>query len=278
MKKIINILIPLIVIVLVAFFSYKTYQSSSKLQSVNKSYYEAQSDIGDLIKRKFDKMLSTLTLGMVETKSDDKIDLNKLKAKKIILQEQSNKWILYLSLTVALSLLFYFLLSLASFSFMVASISLITLIFGVITPILMIVIHKEVNYLGDIVLSFESKTIAATISHLYHNGNYPVAIVILLFSVVVPFVKTLSMLLVVLWQEFHIAQKLVKFFKHLGKWSMLDVFVVSLLLVYLSAGSSENSYSQIQNGTYIFLIYVVISIITSISVEKLLNKSSRKAA
>ena len=138
----------------------------------------------------------------------------------------------------------------------------------------MIVIHKDVNYLGDVVLSFESKTIVATISHLYHNGNYPVAIVILLFSVIVPFIKTLSMLAVVIWKELHIAQKLVKFFKHLGKWSMLDVFVVSLLLVYLSAGSSENSYSQIQNGTYIFLIYVIVSLITSISVEKLLKESN----
>ena len=274
MKKIINITVPLIVIALVAFFSYKTYKSSIELESVNKAYYEAQSDISELIKRKFESVLSTLTLGMVETKSDEKVDLNKLKAKQIVLQEQSNKWMIYLSISVAASLLLYFLLSLSSFSFMVASISLITLFFGIITPILMIVIHKDVNYLGDVVLSFESKTIVATISHLYHNGNYPVAIVILLFSVIVPFIKTLSMLAVVIWKELHIAQKLVNFFKHLGKWSMLDVFVVSLLLVYLSAGSSENSYSQIQNGTYIFLIYVILSLITSITVEKLLKENS----
>ena len=277
MKKIINITVPLIVIALVAFFSYKTYKSSMELESINRAYYEAQSDISELIKRKFESVLSTLTLGMVETKSDEKVDLNKLKAKQIVLQEQSNKWMIYLSIVVAASLLLYFLLSLSSFSFMVASISIITLIFGIITPILMIVIHKNVNYLGDIVLSFESKTIVATISHLYHNGNYPVAIVILLFSIIVPFIKSLSMLSVVIWKELHIAQKLVKFFKYLGKWSMLDVFVVSLLLVYLSAGSSENSYSQIQNGTYIFLIYVIVSIITSISVERLLKKSSNSS-
>jgi hypothetical protein len=271
MKKIINIVIPLIVITLVTFFSYKTYSASSQLESVNKSYYEAQSDIGELIKRKFDSILSTITLGMVENKDKEKVDINKLKAKQIVLKEESTKWIGYLGATVGLSLLFYFILSLTSFAFMSASISIITLIFGIITPILMIVIHKDVKYLGDIVLSFESKTIVATINHLYHNGNYPVAIVILLFSIVVPFIKSFSMLAVLFWRELHIAKKMVALFKHLGKWSMLDVFVVSLLLVYLSAGSSENSYSQIQNGTYIFLIYVVMSIITSISVEKVLK-------
>ena len=81
------------------------------------------------------------------------------------------------------------------------------------------------------------------------------------------------MIAVIIWKEFHIAQKLVALFKHLGKWSMLDVFVVSLLLVYLSAGSSENSYSEIESGLYIFLIYVILSIITSIGVNRVLKSS-----
>jgi len=58
---------------------------------------------------------------------------------------------------------------------------------------------------------------------------------------------------------------------------MLDVFVVSLLLVYLSAGSSENSYSEIESGLYIFLIYVILSIITSISVNSVLEGNSEKS-
>jgi len=57
---------------------------------------------------------------------------------------------------------------------------------------------------------------------------------------------------------------------------MVDVFVVSLLLVYLSAGSSQNSYSQIQNGLYMFLIYVILSIITSILTEKVVINQKKK--
>jgi len=262
---------------LVLYFSHKSYSSAKELESVNKSYYEAQTDIGELIKRRFSSMLSTLTLGMVKESGKGKVDLNKLKAQKIIIKEQNRKFTIYLAISATALLLLYFISDIALFSFSVAVASLITLLYGVITPILMIVIHKNVNYLGDIVLSFESKTIIGTIEHLYHNGNYPVAIVILLFSILVPLLKTLSMLAVVIWKEFNIAKKLVALFKHLGKWSMLDVFVVSLLLVYLSAGSSENSYSEIESGLYIFLIYVILSIITSISVGKLLEAQSKES-
>jgi len=271
MKKIFGLILSILMLVSLLFLSHKTYKSTKELERINKTYYEAQTDIGQLIERKFSSVLSTLTLGMVKVKDKEKVDLNELKAKKIVLKEKNQKLIIYLSVTSFLLLLLYFIDSATIFTLTIAIASLITLIYGVITPILMIVIHKNVNYLGDIVLSFESKTIIGTIEHLYHNANYPVAIVILLFSILVPLLKTVSMIAVTIWQEFHIAKKLVTLFKHLGKWSMLDVFVVSLLLVYLSAGSSENSYSEIESGLYLFLIYVILSIITSISIERVLK-------
>jgi hypothetical protein len=275
MKKILNIILPIIAIAVVAFFSYKAYESATKLEKVNKEYYETQSDIGKLLEIRFKSLLSAISFGALD-EDKEKLKLQKLKAQKIVLEEEAKKDIINLAIAIGAVVLLFFILSLDSYAFTLASVSLITLFFGVITPILMIVIHKDIKYLGDVVLSFESKTIISTISHLYHNGNYPIALVILLFSIIVPFLKSMSMLLVIIWKELKVAQTLVKFFKHLGKWSMLDVFVVSLLLVYLSAGSSENSYSQIQNGTYMFLMYVIVSILTSICVDKLLQNNSSK--
>ncbi len=275
MKKLISTILSATILLSVLFFSYKSYTSAKELERVNKTYYQAQTDIGELIKRRFASLLSSLTLGMVKDENKDKIDLNKLKAQKIILSQKNKRWTIYLAIASASILLLYFIADLTTFSFTLAIASIITLIYGIITPILMIVIHKNVDFLGDIVLSFESKTIVGTILHLYHNANYPVAIVILLFSVITPLLKSFSMLSVLIWKKFHIAKKMVAFFKHLGKWSMIDVFVVSLLLVYLSAGSSENSYSQIESGLYIFLIYVILSILTSINVDKLLKESNR---
>ncbi len=272
MRKIINTLIVILILSAITFFSYKSYSSAKELESVNTSYYKAQTDISKLIKRRFSSILDKITMGMTKKKHSKEVDLNMLRAQKIVLKEKNKKYTIYLAISATVLLLLYFLLDITTFSFAVAIASLITLLYGIITPILMIVIHKYVNYLGDIVLSFESKTIIGTIEHLYNNSNYPVAIVILLFSVIVPLLKTLSMISVIIWKELHIAKKLVSLFKHLGKWSMLDVFVVSLLLVYLSAGSSENSYSEIESGLYIFLIYVILSIITSISVNRVLRE------
>jgi len=277
MKKILGISLSIILLLSLFYFSNKSYSSAKKLESINKEYYQSKTDIEELIKAKFSNILSTITLGMVKDNSK-KIDLNKLKAQIVILKEKNKKYTIYLAISATMLLLLYFLLDISLFSLVVATASLITLIYGIITPILMIVIHKYVSFLGDIVLSFESKTIIGTISHLYHNGNYPVAVTILLFSVIVPLLKTLSMISVIIWKEFNIAKKLVTIFKHLGKWSMVDVFVVSLLLVYLSAGSSENSYSEIESGLYIFLIYVILSIITSIGVNKLLEQKQKTVA
>lgn len=268
MKKIIEMIVVIATLALLLFFSYSSYTSAKSLENVNKEYYEAQTDIGDLLKRRFENIVSLLSFGTIKDKNSKAKRLDFLKAQKIVLQERDKKNRIFLALIALGILLSFFILSSQNYALLLGFASLITLIFGIITPILMIVIHKSVNYLGDIVLSFESKTIIGTIEHLYRDSNYPVAMVILLFSIIVPLLKTLSMIFVVLWKHFHLAPKVVAFFKHLGKWSMLDVFVVALLLVYLSAGSSENSYSQIESGLYLFLIYVIFSIFTSIVVEQ----------
>ena len=271
MKKLIHIAIALSAFILLSYFSYQTYIDAKKLEEVNKEYYEAQTNIKDIIKRKFGSILSSLSLGAIEEKDTQEYKLKQLKAKIILLKEQTKKDMQTLFIISGVIILLYFILDLNIYALLVAFSSLVTLIFGLITPILMIVIHKYVDFLGDVVLSYESKTIVGTIEHLYNSQNYPVAITILLFSIVVPLIKSITMIVIIILKELHIVKKLLNFFKYLGKWSMVDVFVVSLLLVYLSAGSSQNSYSEIENGLYLFLIYVILSIITSLVVERLLK-------
>ena len=276
MKKVIDSTIALFAFLALLYFSYNSYTTAKELEKINRDYYEAQTDIGELIKRRFDSLLSTISFGAFERNNTKAKNIEELKAQTLILKEKNRESTLLLGVVGFAILLTYFIISLNSYALLLGFASLVTLLIGIFTPILMIVIHKNVDYLGDIILSFESKTIFGTIVHLYNNGNYPVAIAILLFSIVVPLLKTLSMIAVAFWKRFHMATKLVQLFKHLGKWSMLDVFVVALLLVYLSAGSTENSYSQIESGLYIFLIYVIFSIVTSIVVEKLIESEAEK--
>jgi len=139
----------------------------------------------------------------------------------------------------------------------------------------MVIVQKKIDYVGDVVLSFESKSIIGSIEKLYNNGDWVVASVILLFSVLIPMAKTLSILIVSIFKNSPIASKMVKFFKALGKWSMMDVFVVAIFLVYLTSRGSDVSKAEIEIGLYFFLIYVLLSIIASFSADKMLHQKTK---
>jgi uncharacterized paraquat-inducible protein A len=150
---------------------------------------------------------------------------------------------------------------------------MMTLLLGLITPILMVTIHKEVEYLGDIVLSFESKGVIGSIVKLWESGDIVVAVVILLFSVIVPVLKVSSLLIVSIFMESRFAHGIITFFKMIGKWSMVDVFVVAVFLVYLTANKGDVSRAEVEMGLYFFLAYVIVSMLVSLSADKMLSSN-----
>lgn len=179
---------------------------------------------------------------------------------------------LYFMVLLCLMLFSYFLVSLRTFTLFGALSAIVTLVFGLITPILMVTIHTQVEYLGDIVLSFESKGVIGSIIKLFEAGDVLVAVVILLFSVVIPVLKVLSLLFVSVFVENDFAHNIVKFFKMIGKWSMVDVFVVAIFLVYLTANKGDVSRAEVEVGLYFFLAYVIVSMLVSLSADRMLQK------
>jgi uncharacterized paraquat-inducible protein A len=137
----------------------------------------------------------------------------------------------------------------------------------------MVTIHKEVEYLGDVILSFESKGIIGSITKLFENGDIAVAITILLFSVLVPLIKILTIIFTIIFKNFRFSHNLVAFFRHIGKWSMIDVFIVATFLVYLTNNGNGVSHAEIEVGLYFFLAYVILSMITTIKMQKVISPS-----
>lgn len=158
------------------------------------------------------------------------------------------------------------------FTFFGALSALVVLYFGLFTPLLTVTIHKELEYIGDVVLSFESKSLLGSVVKLWESGDLLIALVILFFSVLIPLTKTLSLMFVAVVMESRFAHGMVKFFKVIGKWSMLDVFVVATLLVYLTGNGSDVSHAEVQAGLYFFLAYVFVSMLVSLSADKMLEK------
>ncbi len=142
-------------------------------------------------------------------------------------------------------------------------VSSMALAVGLFAPILMIVSYKDVPLLGHVVFMFQSKGIITTIEMLLTSGNLPVAIPLLLFSVIIPFLKTLVMGLALFTPVGTMASQSLRLIKYIGKWSMADVFVVALLLTYFTINKDQSTYAEVQIGLYFFLGYVILSMIVS---------------
>lgn len=189
-------------------------------------------------------------------------------------QMEAKRYTLYVMGVLLVILMGSFLSGLRVFTFFGGLVALVVLTFGLFTPLLTVTIHKEFEYIGDVVLSFESKSLLGSVLKLWEDGEITVALVILLFSILIPLFKTLSLMFVAVVMESRFAHGIVKFFKLIGKWSMLDVFVVATLLVYLTSSGSDVSRAEVQVGLYFFLAYVIVSMLVSLSADKMLERRS----
>ena len=250
------------------FFGQKAY-----MQAI--AYEDATTELVALqgIEEQANRQLENFAKSILGDLFDDKREVNFTKVKEkqqhaMLEAEKYTRYFMYLLGAVLLSFMF---VSLQTYTLFGSLTAIITLILGLITPILMVTIHKEVEYLGDIVLSFESKGVLGSISKLMESGDVVVALVILLFSVIVPVLKVFSLLFISIFMQSRFATKIVSFFKMIGKWSMVDVFVVAVFLVYLTSNNAEVSRAEIEVGLYFFLAYVIVSMIMSLSADKMLK-------
>lgn len=179
---------------------------------------------------------------------------------------------------------------LLSFSILFGAIILLT---GVASPMIEIDARfSEMNFFllgqniefSDQYIFYRSKSILEIISIMMSTGKIDstiVALLILSFSVLLPFMKLISMSIFLVSSKFRtnaVARWMT--FKS-GKWSMADVMIVAIFMAYVAfqgildnqlAGLNQNSetvtaittnHTALQPGFYVFVTYVVFSILLS---------------
>jgi uncharacterized paraquat-inducible protein A len=124
-------------------------------------------------------------------------------------------------------------------------------------------------------------SLLATINELYTDDRLLVASLILVFSIVIPLIKTSLITLAFYLKNSLRAQQLVSFVNIIGKWSMADVFVVAVFLAVFSTNHAETmnqhqlslfgfkldimmssaTVSNIGVGFYYFTAYCIVSLI-----------------
>ena len=261
--------IILILLVLMSYWGFKTYQFAKEYERTTNNIALA-CDANGLASEKIDELTSIISLGLVKNQS--KLALDKLKSEQLKAKKGSQTYLYYFIATLGVLLLLLFSCSLREATLGLSIVTLISLVYGLINPILMVTIHKKVDYLGDVILSFESKGIIGSILKLYESGELAVALTIFLFSLLLPLLKSLTLTFTLFFYQHRWSHGLVKFFKQIGKWSMIDVFVVATFLVYLTSNKGGVSHAEIQVGLYFFLIYVILSMITAILTQKVLDR------
>jgi paraquat-inducible protein A len=131
---------------------------------------------------------------------------------------------------------------------------------GLWLPALTLDITPVLPFLGKMTLYNQTRSIIGTVRNLYDTGNLLVAGLILLFSVVVPVAKGLSLLYVLALKNAPFRRQLLRFVSAIGKWSMADVFVMGIFLAYLATGAAVGVTAQLHRGFWYFLGYCLLSV------------------
>ncbi|MEP6783200.1 MAG: paraquat-inducible protein A [Acidobacteriota bacterium] len=105
----------------------------------------------------------------------------------------------------------------------------------------------------------ETQSILRAVKRLYDSKNYFVAGIILLFSVIVPFIK-MAMMAVILRMKSPVAKyRLYLFVRSMSKWAMADVFAVGVFIAFMAGNALDNLDAKLHPGYYYFIAYCLVS-------------------
>ncbi len=126
-----------------------------------------------------------------------------------------------------------------------------------------------------------TRSILKTVHDLWKKDYIFVASMIFLFSVIIPLIKEVLVLSIFFTKNPETRNKIFSCINSIGKWSMCDVFIVAILLAYLSTGASQTEnvknitmmgytvnvdvfagmQAHLQIGFWFFLTYCLLSLL-----------------
>mgnify|MGYP000267867344 CR=1 FL=1 len=113
----------------------------------------------------------------------------------------------------------------------------------------------------------KTRSIVETAAELRANGHLPVALLIVLFSVVVPLFKALVLIAALLPVAVGWRRRLAAVANASGKWSMADVFVIAIFVAFLAGNGIQESRGLVDfeaslgEGFWYFLAYCLLSVL-----------------
>lgn len=128
---------------------------------------------------------------------------------------------------------------------------------------------------GRVYFFYQNKSVLKLIELLYIGGNFFVAIMIIIFSILFPAIKLITSFFIFLNPNSNFSKKSVPLIDKIGKWSMADVFVAASWLAYFSFANTEYAIETGSNtliGLYFFTAFVIFSMISGIFLKRTVIK------
>ncbi len=146
-------------------------------------------------------------------------------------------------------------------------ISLVLLGFGWVKDMLHIDISA--HFIVTLNLFNENRSVLGVLQTLWHSSNYWPFLLIFLFGIIVPLVKSLVIFYLLAAKQPEAGWY--KFVNTISKWAMADVFAISILVAFLGANAMENTKATLESGFYFFTGYVLLSAIIVMLLGKMVN-------
>jgi paraquat-inducible protein A len=250
-------------LLMTGFCAYLAYESWGQSLAYEHRVTELSEKLSmsDNFKSKSKKVLETLTIGWYSGYTEDLDELNAQKQRAENHDQLAHKYTkLFIATLVLMFLLHIFIRSSISLMALLL-VTVMALVTGWYAPILAIIAYQDIPVLGQTVFQFESKSIVSALHKLYESGQVAIAVVIFVFTILTPILKSLMMLILVISEKLHYSGKSLKVLKTIGKWSMLDVFVIAILVTYFTTKSGGATDATLQIGVYYFTAYVIASML-----------------
>lgn len=263
MRKLIYSLILMLLFLLLSWCGWKVWQQAGAYESET-LYIISQLEADTQLENSGRKLLESISFGFYEGYSEIIEKLNQHKTLQAAYHQSVRQLTaLFLGLVAALLVVTWSLRRrIDDLGYAVISVAFIALIVGLTTPILSLQASKELPLLGETLFQFQSKGILSTILSLRDHGNGWLAALLFIFSVIIPAVKTIVAWLTLFSRTHHFSLHGLELSRHLGKWSMADVFVVAILVVFFSSSGEQGlTQAEVQAGLWFFATYVLLSLV-----------------
>ena len=163
-------------------------------------------------------------------------------------------------------------------------ISLVFLVLGLIYPFMTIKIEVDMGnqggFLGGLIGGSIADQFNKTMSYniiqamkmLFEHKQYFVGILIGLFAVLLPILKTILSIIFLFDKDPDRKMKLFNLMGTFGKFAMADVFCVGVFVAFLYTRFNQSLKADIEIGYYYFTIYVILNIISLILLKPIKQK------